>query len=273
MMEQMILLLIILLLIAILAGFVIGFLGIGAGMVLVPSLSIIFRLYGGSALVDMHVAVGTALALIAVSSGRAVIAHDRRGALDRALVLRWLPYLFVGIIVGAVISRVVSSLTLSMAFLLLILFALGISSLSDETFKKRSLPPFVKRHIYSLALFVGGYATLLGIGGGVMTVPLFRLAHVPFKKAIPIGSATAFCVGTIGFITAVVNGWSVVDLPPYSLGYFNLMAFFLIAPIMILVVPVGVHCAHRMDHTVLRRYYMGFLCMMMMVMLIKVFWL
>ena len=67
-----------------LAGFIAGLLGVGGGIIVVPALFFILGALGVGEAVRMHVAVGTSLATIIVTSLISARSHAARGALDRA---------------------------------------------------------------------------------------------------------------------------------------------------------------------------------------------
>lgn len=72
--------LIIYLLIGAMAGFAAGLFGVGGGLIIVPILYIVFTQLHYDPSVIMHLAVGTSLATIIVTSISSVSAHHKRGA-------------------------------------------------------------------------------------------------------------------------------------------------------------------------------------------------
>ena len=72
--------LIIYLLIGAMAGFAGGLFGVGGGLIIVPILYIVFTQLHYDPSVIMHLAVGTSLATIIVTSISSVSAHHKRGA-------------------------------------------------------------------------------------------------------------------------------------------------------------------------------------------------
>ena len=67
------------------AGFVAGLFGIGGGFVVVPALLLVFSFFGVDGEVLTHVAIGTSLATIIVTSSRSVHAHNKRGSDNKGL--------------------------------------------------------------------------------------------------------------------------------------------------------------------------------------------
>ena len=72
--------LIIYLAIGAIAGFTAGLFGVGGGLIIVPILFVVFSKMGYDPNVIMHMALGTSLATIMVTSISSVMAHHKKGA-------------------------------------------------------------------------------------------------------------------------------------------------------------------------------------------------
>ena len=85
------------------AGVLAGLLGVGGGIVLVPAFFYAFQTlgYGGPEL--MQICLATSLATIIVTSLRSVHSHNKKGAVDWAILRTWAP----GIVIGAIIGMLV----------------------------------------------------------------------------------------------------------------------------------------------------------------------
>ncbi len=88
-----------------LAGFLAGLLGIGGGMVLVPALIFSFEAQGVSPMVLTHLAVGTSLASIVLTSISSVRTHHAQGGVDIELFKRLALGLVIGSLLGAQIAH------------------------------------------------------------------------------------------------------------------------------------------------------------------------
>ncbi len=84
----------------------------------------------------------------------------------------------------------------------------------------------------------------MGIGGGTVGVPGMTLFGVPIHRAVGTASAFGAIISIPGTIGAMIAGWHAAHLPPYSLGYVNLLGFILIAPASYFVAPFGAQIAH-----------------------------
>lgn len=72
------------------AGLIGGMFGIGGGVVIVPVLIMLFA-YLGVGEIRSHVAIGTSLATIIVTSSRSLWAHARHHAVDFRVLRVWAP--------------------------------------------------------------------------------------------------------------------------------------------------------------------------------------
>ena len=88
--------LIIYLLIGAMAGFAAGLFGVGGGLIIVPILYIVFTQLHYDASVIMHLAVGTSLATIIVTSFSSVSAHHKKGAVMWKVFRNLAPGLVIG---------------------------------------------------------------------------------------------------------------------------------------------------------------------------------
>ena len=106
--------LIIYLLIGAIAGFAAGLFGVGGGLIIVPILYIFTQLnYDPNVL--MHMAVGTSLATIIVTSISSVMAHHKRGAVLWAVFKNLAPGLVLGSFLGAGVADLLSGQHLQLA--------------------------------------------------------------------------------------------------------------------------------------------------------------
>ena len=85
----------------------------------------------------------------------------------------------------------------------------------------------------------GFIATLMGIGGGTLGVPAMTMFGVPVHRAVSTASALGLVIGVPGAIGYIITGWGHPNLPPFSLGYVNLLACALLLPTILAVVPMA----------------------------------
>lgn len=240
------------------AGFIAGLLGVGGGLILVPVLVHLFGILDVDDAVRMHLAVGTSLATIIPTSIASFRAHHVRGGIDIAVLRTWAPWVAAGVVAGVFTASEVSGKSLSNVFAVM---AVGVAAYmafgSAEARVAAALPAGAAKAIIAFA--IGGLATLMGIGGGALMVPTMSLCGYPIKRAIGTAAAMGFVIavpGTLGFVLA---GWNSPMLPPWSVGYVNLLALAVIVSASVLAAPHGAALAHRMDVRALRRVFAVFL--------------
>jgi uncharacterized membrane protein YfcA len=244
------------------AGLTSGLFGIGGGAVMVPALFFAFSELGVPQDIVMHCAIATSAAVIILNASRSTRAHHQRDAVDMSLVWPrenwWQSYgLWIG--VGAFAAAIWIAPRLSSAALTQIFAAIALVVALQFIFGR---PSFVMRHDVPRGpapMIAGGgvgiLSSLMGIGGGSLSVPLLSLCGVPIHRAI--GTAAAFGLfiavpATLGFI---ISGLGVAGRPFGSLGYVNGLGFALITAAAWPMVPLGAKLAHKMDATLLRRVF------------------
>ena len=239
-------------------GLVAGMLGVGGGIVIVPILYHVLAALGVDESVRMHVAVGTSLATIIPTSLSSARAHNRRGAVDWDLLKRWAIPMLLGVLVGSALAGLVSGRVLSLIFAAVALPVATHFALWGET---KRIADHLPTGIGGLALpfGIGGVSTMMGIGGGTVGVPAMTLCGVPIHRAVGTASAFGAIISVPGTIGAILAGWGVTGLPPYSLGYVNLLGNAHIAPASFLMAPAGAYLAHMTDKKRLRMVFAFFI--------------
>lgn len=241
-----------------LAGFLAGLLGIGGGMILVPGLYYLFSSLGFTHPELMHVAVGTSLAIIIPTGISSARAHWKKGSVRIDVVKKLGVGIVLGVGIGTLIADMLSGQNLKMVFAIALFVFAGLMQIQPEKFHLRADLP--AQPWPSLAgMVVGLLSTLMGIGGATLNVPYLTLNGVPIHTAIGSSSAMGPLIALPGAIGFILIGWGVEGLPPLSLGYINLLAAAVIAPVSVLVAPLGAHAAHRFSVKAMRRVFSFFI--------------
>jgi uncharacterized membrane protein YfcA len=235
------------------AGIAAGLFGIGGGAVIVPVLYFLLTALGYES-TAMHVAVATSLATIILTSIRSVMAHNRRGAVDWAVIRGWSAWIMIGAVLGQLVAGYVSKdgLTLFFGAMLLILamqlyFGRPSWKLADE------LPKGVPRA--GLGGLLGALSAVMGIGGGTFGVSLMTICGRPIHQAVATAAGFGVAIGLPGAIVAMLNGIGKEGLPPMSVGHVNLPAFVLISACTVTMAPLGAALAHRLNANLLRKLF------------------
>jgi len=240
------------------AGLIAGLLGVGGGIVIVPVLFHILTGMGVDEAIRMHMAVGTSLATIIATSISSARAHFRRGSVDVDLLKSWGVAVLVGVLIGSGISLVVNGQVLTAIFAIVALIVCANMAFRPDGWTVRdSLPTGAAKH--AIGIGVGGFSTLMGIGGGTLSVPILTACNYPIRRAVGTASAVGLIIAVPGTVGFILNGWGQANLPPFSLGYVSLIGFALIVPATVLAAPLGVKLAHTMPTGLLRKAFALFL--------------
>jgi len=251
-------------------GVIAGMLGVGGGIVIVPVLDLVLAALGIDSSVRMHVAVATSLATIiptAISSSRA---HEAKGAVDHDQLRCWGVAIFLGAIAGVLLASRVSGDVLSAVFgIVALLVAVKmllplIACIFPCTF-------IVLGAGQAIPFAIGGISSMMGIGGGTLSVPVMTLFNVPIHRAVGTAALFGLLISAPAAVAFVVTGWHVEGLPPGSLGYVNLIGLAVIGPATFVTAPWGARIAHALSKRQLSILFGLFLTVVAVRMLIRAF--
>jgi uncharacterized membrane protein YfcA len=240
------------------SGTLAGLLGVGGGIVIVPLLFNVFPVFGIAEAIQMKVAVATSLATIVPTSIQSARKHHAKGAMDQALLRSIWPSMAAGVALGTLLAVHVRGEGLTAVFALVALLVALNMGFTGVDFRLTDRVPEGPPRV-AMGLGIGAVSAMMGIGGGTLGVPLLSMFGHPIRAAVATASAFGLIISipaTIGFIW---GGWGDPLLPPFSLGYVNLLGFALIAPTSILATPWGVHLAHTIPPLWLKRAFAVFL--------------
>lgn len=260
--------LLIYLLLGALAGLVAGLLGVGGGIVIVPVLAALFQARGFNGANIMHLALGTSLATIAVTSISSVVAHHRLGSLNWRLAAWLAPGLVAGALLGAFMADGVASATLQrffglfeMAVALYMFFGTKVGAGVER--------PILVPELLATGTIIGAISAMLGIGGGTMTVPYLTWRGRLMREAVAVSSACGFPIALAGGAGYLLAGLDAPLLPPLATGYLYWPAFVAISCASLLLAPVGARLAHRLPVAQLKRLFSVILLLIGSAMLLK----
>lgn len=206
------------------AGFLSGLLGVGGGMVVVPSLLVIFHFIGFPAENMMQTAIGTSLAAMVFTSGASAWAHHKR--VNWLLFKELVPGIILGAILGAVIAHLLPTQQLQVVFGI---FVCLFGTYFLMTAKIKEIEGKIKPHYLIMSLIglaIGSISSILGIGGGIITVPMLIFCGSSLLNAISTSAATGFLIAIVGAISFLYLG--LTHGAAESFGYIYLPAFIVI---------------------------------------------
>ncbi len=235
------------------AGILAGLFGIGGGLVIVPMLVYCFHLQNISPDLVMHIALGTSLASIIFTSVSSSLAHNRRGAVDWSTLKRIAIGILIGTYLGSCLAAVLSTSVLKAVFVIFLYYVSIQMFLNKKPKPTRTLPGTVG--IFSAGGIIGAVSSLVGIGGGTLSVPFLVWCNTPLHRAIGTASAIGFPIAVSGALGYIVNGWGAPSLPSMSLGFVYLPALIGIVCVSVLTAPLGAKLAHSLPVAKLKQCF------------------
>ncbi|KAF3982415.1 MAG: sulfite exporter TauE/SafE family protein [Methylococcales symbiont of Hymedesmia sp. n. MRB-2018] len=235
------------------AGLLAGLFGLGGGVIIVPALLWLFTEQQFQQQEVMIMAVATSLASIILTSISSLISHHKLGNIIWAKVFKLTPGILLGSAMGAKLTDWITADNLKWFFVsYLVYFGLRMAYQSSSKSSGRKASSWMD---YLAGNGIGLISSLLGIGGGTLTVPYLVSRQIAMKNAVAISSVCGLPIALSGTITYVWLGWEKTVLPEWSLGYVYLPAFLGITICSILTAPIGAKLANRLAAKKLKRYF------------------
>lgn len=242
------------LLLGALAGITAGLFGLGGGTVIVPILAWMLMLKEIPEELVMIMAIATSLATVLFTSLSSIFAHHKRGYVlwDKVLYLSY--GIVIGVVFGAFIAEHISAEHLRLIFAAF-LFYVSLQILLQINPNQPSDSEETPLLDYIVGIGIGAVSSILGTGGGTLTVPYLVHRKVSVKNAVAISSACGLPIAVVATISYAILGMSHIGLPEGSFGYIYLPGFFGIAICSVFTAPIGAKLAHVWPAEKLKRYF------------------
>lgn len=250
-------------------GFFAGLLGVGGGGIMVPVLTSLFVAQGFPAESVVHLALGTSMAAIVLTSFASLRAHHSHGAVRWDVVRHITPGILVGTFAATFVASRVESKPLAIFFACFMAYV-SLQMLAGVKPKpSRELPGAVG--MSAVGAGIGGVSALVAIGGGSLSVPFMTWCNVKVHNAIGTSAAIGLPIALAGTIGYLVNGWGHGGMPHYSLGFVYLPALVLVSSVSMFTAPLGAKLAHRLPVATLKKVFAGVLVLLCVKMLHAIF--
>jgi uncharacterized protein len=226
-------------------GFISGLLGIGGGIIMTPIQYWVYTSAGMDPAIAIRISFATTLAVVLPTAASGAWQHHRQGGIN------WRAAVFMGIFtaagsyLGATLAAHIAGSILKIAFgILALIVALRMVTLKisdDERPIRENMWLWI-----ALALPIGIITGLLGIGGGIVVVPVLVMV-LRFCMRNAAGTSLAMMIFTsIGGIAGyIINGLHASGLPPYTLGYISWPSWIALSVTSISMAQVGAVVSHR----------------------------
>lgn len=260
------------LIIGALAGFAAGLFGVGGGTIIVPLLFIVFTQMGYSPDNIMHLALGTSLATIIVTSISSLMAHNKKGAVMWPVFKNLAPGLVIGCFFGAGIAGQISGLYLQLivgVFLLWVAYKMffggkkpvvshtnnisGANNQTDANNAHIALPSKSKQ--LAAGGVIGIASAIFGIGGGSLTVPYLTRYNVVMQKAVGTSAACGLPIAIAGALGFMIFGMQQQIDVPNTIGFVHIYAFLGISIMSFFTAKLGAKVAHILSPALLKKCF------------------
>jgi uncharacterized membrane protein YfcA len=245
------------------AGVFGSLLGLGGGILIVPLLTLVFGL-------DLREAVGVSLVSVIMTSSAAAGVYLERHVADLRLGMRLELFTAIGALVGGSIAFLIDERFLAVLFALLLGYVAftmargaGRAAVEDGTVEEPApdRPAYEVRnlHLGQIGATGAGIASaLLGVGGGIIKVPLMHLAMgVPLRVATATSNLMVGITAAASAVIYLLHG----EIDPFVAGPTAIGVF--------LGASLGSRVAHRIELRVLRWLFVAVLLYTAVQMLLK----
>ncbi len=266
------------------AGALSGLLGIGGGTLMVPFLYLLLANAAWSGVVAdpaHHAALAhaTSLAVIVPTAAAGLLSFRRAGMVAWGAVVPLGLAAAVAALAGAQLAVVLPSEGLKVAFGALILGVGGRMLVGPGRGMRGSggadggsgapPPPPPSSAALRPWLAVGGggvvglFSALLGVGGGIVAVPiLLRWARMDLHRVTAASIGIVAFAAPAGIVSYALAGQGVEGLPPGSVGFVNVPMALALVPGAVLLAPWGARLNRRLPVATLRKLFGLFLAAM-----------
>lgn len=234
-------------------GFMAGLLGVGGGGILVPLLTLIFSWQGIGADNNVHLALGTSLTCMIISSTASMRAHAARGAVVWRVVAGMAPGIIVGAFLATQVAAYVDATWVALFFGLFMAFVAGQIFLDWRP--APGLKPTTGGGMLVAGAGIGSVSALAAVGGGFLTLAYLGYKNVDAKKAIGTAAAIGFPIAIAGTLGYLISGWSKTMGDPNTLGFIYVPAFLAISAASYFAAPLGARFSHDLPEAILKRLF------------------
>lgn len=253
-------------------GFISGLLGIGGGIILTPLQYWLYTSRGMDPDLAIKISFATSLAVILPTSASGVWRHQKLGN------IKWKAAIFMGIFtaicsfIGASIASHIPGAALKIGFGMLTL----IIAIRMLTVKISDVEQPIRENLwlwFALAVPIGLITGILGIGGGVIVIPVLVLVlHFRIQNAGATSLAMILFTATGGIAGYIINGMQASNLPDYTLGYIYWPAWIALSITSIFLAQVGAIVAHKAPGKILNYIFVVLLLYISLDMLGAIGW-
>jgi uncharacterized membrane protein YfcA len=226
-------------------GTISGMLGIGGGIIMTPVQYWLYSSQGWGTDLSVKIAFATSLAVILPTAASGVWRHHKHGDINWKAAIFMGVFTSIGSFAGATLASHIPGSALKFAFgLLALVIAIRMLTLKINDAKRP-----IRQNLwlwFGMALPIGLVTGLLGIGGGILVVPVLVLVlrfRMREAAATSLGMMLFTSIG--GIAGYIVNGLQASDMPAYTIGYIFWPAWIALTITSVIMAQVGAIAAHK----------------------------
>ncbi|AKB18137.1 Protein of unknown function DUF81 [Methanosarcina sp. WWM596] len=236
-------------------GIISGLLGVGGGFIMSPIQYWLLQETGIEPDLAIRAALGTSLFVILINAIFVTLKYHRKQS------VLWKQATIMGVsgliasFMGAAVASYLPASTLSTIFGVVIILG-ALKTYTTPAVKERNeISSNPVSYIFA-GILIGFFSGLLGIGGGVIGIPIMLVfLHFDMRKAVGTSAAIMIFTSFGGSVGYIINGWGQAGLPPYSLGYINLLNWILLVVPGFLAARKGADVAHLVNPEYLKHFF------------------
>ena len=207
----------------------------------------------------MHVSVASSLGIIVFTSISSILSHLKLKNVDLKIIYKW----FIGIVFGSIVGSFLAS-RINGEVLVLIFISLAFLISLNMFFQKnintigKNFPQSFTINFF-ISFSIGLFSSLIGIGGGSFSVPALTIFSKKMHQAVGTSAVLGFFIALPGAISYILLGQNVQDLPPYSIGYVNILIVVLVISTSIFTANIGAKLSSKIKRNTLKKIFAIFL--------------
>ncbi|KXF80763.1 sulfite exporter TauE/SafE family protein [Enterovibrio coralii] len=239
-------------------GTIIGALGSGSSLVILPILTLTFSSLFPDTLA-LKYAVATCMATLIVGSISGAASYIKSKLYDKSIVKYSLPGVLVGSLLAPMLSNYIPADVLRIYIGSLISLIAVYKLFASIKNKNSTSKPAKALFLMMTSLVCSTLSGLAGVALGILMIP-YLSKYTDHRSALGSNLVLAVpysIVGTMGYVVAASH--ASVETHSFTLGYVYLPAFIVIAITMAIFPPVGLKIAKNVSSHIMQRIFYGYL--------------
>src|SRR3989344_546721 len=245
----------------IMGGLIVGILGTGSSLVVLPVLVFLFQAQFNSPF-SIKIAIGTCLAIITIGSTVASFSQIKKKYVNKTACMIVSVFYLIGGLLGPWMAHFIpiASLHVYVGLMVLLIassFFPPFVSAVRKFPKRLRVPSFLEMPCVACVIAIA--SSIAGVASGLFMIPYLR-RFMEYRQAIgtSLAASTVYCLAsTEGYLMA--GSHIPGQLPSNTWGYIYWPAFLMVGIPMALLAPLGTWLSHKISTLWLERVFIVFL--------------